>query len=79
MSSGLSHMTFIVSDLGKMTRILTEVLRAEEVYDSGQDTFSLSEEKFFLVGDVWIAIMKGAPLSERTYNHVAFKIEEQGL
>ncbi|XYK79065.1 MAG: FosX/FosE/FosI family fosfomycin resistance hydrolase [Labrenzia sp.] len=77
MSSGLSHMTFIVSDLDKMTRILTDVLKAEEVYDSGQDTFSLSEERFFLVGDVWIAIMKGAPLSERTYNHVAFKIEEQ--
>ncbi|WP_420339533.1 FosX/FosE/FosI family fosfomycin resistance hydrolase [Roseibium sp.] len=77
MSSGLSHMTFIVSDLDKMTSILTDVLKAEEVYDSGQETFSLSEEKFFLVGDVWIAIMKGAPLSERTYNHVAFKIEEQ--
>lgn len=77
MSSGLSHITFIVRDLDKMTRILTEVLKAEEVYDSGQDTFSLSEEKFFLVGDVWIAIMKGAPLSERTYNHVAFKIKEQ--
>ncbi|MGV2977845.1 FosX/FosE/FosI family fosfomycin resistance hydrolase [Roseibium alexandrii] len=77
MSSGLSHMTFIVSELDKMTRILTEVLKAEEVYGSGQETFSLSEEKFFLVGDVWIAIMKGAPLSERTYNHVAFKIEEQ--
>jgi catechol 2,3-dioxygenase-like lactoylglutathione lyase family enzyme len=77
MSSGLSHMTFIVSDLDKMTSILMDVLKAEEVYDSGQDTFSLSEEKFFLVGDVWVAIMKGAPLSERTYNHVAFKIEEQ--
>lgn len=77
MSSGLSHMTFIVRDLDKMTRILTDVLKAKEVYDSGQDTFSLSEEKFFLVGEVWIAIMKGAPLSERSYNHVAFKIEEQ--
>jgi hypothetical protein len=63
MSSGLSHMTFIISDLDNMTRILTEVLKAEEVYGSGQDSFSLSEEKFFLVGDVWIAIMKGAPLS----------------
>jgi len=77
MSMGLSHMTFIVSDLDKMTRILTEVLKAREVYDSGKDTFSLSEEKFFLVGDVWIAIMKGAPLTGRTYNHVAFKIEDQ--
>ena len=42
MSSGLSHMTFIVSDLDKMTSILTDVLKAEEVYDSGQETFSLS-------------------------------------
>lgn len=47
MSSDLSHMTFIVSDLDKMTQILTEILRAEEVYDSGQETFSLSEENFF--------------------------------
>ena len=76
MTTGLSHMTFIVSDLEKMTGILTNVLKAEEVYDSGAETFSLSEEKFFLAGDVWIAIMKGGPLAERTYNHVAFKIDD---
>jgi len=77
MSSGLSHITFIVSDLDRMTRLLTEVLRAEQVYASGDDTFSLSPEKFFLVGDVWVAIMQGDALSERSYNHVAFKIEEE--
>jgi catechol 2,3-dioxygenase-like lactoylglutathione lyase family enzyme len=76
MTAGLSHMTFVVSDLEKMSRILTDVLKAEEVYDSGAETFSLSEEKFFLAGDVWIAIMKGASLSERSYNHVAFKIND---
>lgn len=76
MSSGLSHMTFIVSDLDKMSALLTRVLNAEEVYDSGSQTFSLSEEKFFLVGDVWIAIMKGDPLPERSYNHIAFKIDD---
>ncbi len=76
MSKGLSHLTFIVSDLESMSRILIEVLKAEEVYDSGSQTFSLSEEKFYLVGDVWIAIMKGESLTERSYNHVAFKIDE---
>ncbi len=76
MSAGLSHITFIVSDLFRMTRIVTEVLQAREVYDSGADTFSLSQEKFFLAGDVWIAIMKGTPMPQRSYNHVAFKIDE---
>jgi len=76
MSSGLSHMTFVVSDLERMSQILTRILKAEKVYDSGAQTFSVSEEKFFLIGSVGVAIMKGAPLAERSYNHVAFKIEE---
>ena len=25
---------------------------------------------------LWIALMQGAPLAERSYNHVAFKVEE---
>lgn len=32
-----------------------------------------------MVGDVWVAIMKGAALAERTYNHVAFKVDEAGF
>ncbi|MES0883801.1 FosX/FosE/FosI family fosfomycin resistance hydrolase [Roseibium sp. SCP14] len=76
MSRGLSHITFIVSDLEAMTRILIDVLKGRQVYESGEDTFSLSPEKFFLVGDVWVAIMQGDALAERSYNHVAFKIEE---
>ena len=32
--------------------------------------------KDILVGDVWIAVMEGEPLPSRTYNHVAFKIED---
>ena len=51
MIQGLSHMTFIVSDLDKMEGILTTVLDAKKVYDSGENTFSLSEERFFLIGD----------------------------
>lgn len=63
MIEGLSHITFIVRDLDRMEEILTTVLHAKKVYDSGNDTFSLSRERFFLVGEepamVWIAIMEG--------------------
>ena len=76
--AGLSHLTFIVADLDRMEQVLTGVLGARKVYDSGSDTFSLSEERFFLIGDdeVWIATMKGEALPSRSYNHVAFKIDE---
>ena len=80
MVQGLSHMTFIVRDLDRMEEILTTVLAARKVYDSGTETFSLSKERFFLIGDgeeaVWIATMEGEPLATRTYNHVAFKITD---
>ncbi|QGA58262.1 FosX/FosE/FosI family fosfomycin resistance hydrolase [Brucella sp. 2280] len=78
MVQGLSHMTFIVRDLDRMEEILTTVFDARKVYDSGAETFSLSKERFFLIGNgkepVWIATMEGEPLPTRTYNHVAFKI-----
>jgi fosfomycin resistance protein FosX len=73
---GLSHMTFVVRDLDRMAAILTGVFDAQEVYSSGEDTFSTAREKFFQVGNLWIAIMEGEPLPSRTYNHVAFKIQE---
>ena len=76
MIEGLSHMTFIVRDLDRMSAILTGVFDAREVYDSGARQFSLSREKFFLIGDLWIAIMQGEPLPERSYNHIAFKIDD---
>lgn len=78
MVTGLSHMTFIVRDLGRMHDILTTVLGARKVYDSGDETFSVSRERFFLVGDenLWVAIMEGDALPGRTYNHVAFKIDD---
>lgn len=73
----ISHITFIVRDLERTSTLLKTVLNAEEVYASGNDTFSLSRERFFLIGGVWIAIMEGPALSDRSYNHVAFKIAEQ--
>lgn len=76
MIEGLSHMTFIVRDLDRMTEILEGILDAREVYASGAEQFSLSREKFFLIGDIWVAIMEGEPLPERSYNHIAFKIDD---
>jgi catechol 2,3-dioxygenase-like lactoylglutathione lyase family enzyme len=71
-------MTFIVADLDRMETILVSVLGARKVYDSGDATFSLSQERFFVLGndEFWIAIMAGEPLADRTYNHIAFKIDD---
>ncbi len=78
MIQGLSHLTFIVKNLDRMEEILATVLGARKVYDSGSETFSLSKERFFLVGEgkdaIWIATMEGEALPGRTYNHIAFKI-----
>ncbi|MBX2826139.1 MAG: FosX/FosE/FosI family fosfomycin resistance hydrolase [Gammaproteobacteria bacterium] len=74
MIESISHLTFIVSDLDKMENLLVTVLDAEKVYDSQQNTFSLSAEKFFIVGGHWLAIMEGDSLSSKSYNHIAFKI-----
>ncbi|OUL36848.1 FosX/FosE/FosI family fosfomycin resistance thiol transferase [Nostoc sp. T09] len=74
MIQGISHITFIVKNLEKMTNFLTTIFGAQEVYSSGEQIFSISKEKFFLIDELWIAIMEGEPLPQRTYNHVAFKI-----
>ena len=76
---GISHITFIVRDLDRMRQLLVDVLGGEEVYSSGSTTFSLSQEKFFVLGGQWIAAMQGEPLPERCYNHVAFKVDEADL
>jgi len=76
MIEGLSHMTFIVRDLDRMTEILEGVFDAREVYASDAEQFSLSREKFFLIDDIWIAIMEGEALPQRSYNHIAFKIDD---
>ena len=74
MIDGLSHITFIVSDLDKMEVILMKVLDAKKIYDSGDRTYSLSKERFFNIGGIWVATMEGEPLRDKTYNHVAFKM-----
>ncbi len=74
----LSHITFICKDLEKTSLFLKEIFSAEEIYSSGDKTFSISREKFFKIGTIWIAIMEGAPI-EKSYNHVAFQIDEKDI
>jgi catechol 2,3-dioxygenase-like lactoylglutathione lyase family enzyme len=76
---GISHITFLVRDLDRMAMFLCEGLGAKEVYDSKPKNFSLSREKFFVLGGVWIAAMEGTPPAERTYRHVAFKVTDADL
>jgi catechol 2,3-dioxygenase-like lactoylglutathione lyase family enzyme len=79
MVDGISHITFVVKDLDKTKKLVVEVLGGEEVYSSGEQRFSISKEKFFVVNGVWLAIMEGEPLPLRTYNHVAFKVDADEL
>ena len=76
MVNGISHLTFIVQDIERATLFFEKIFSAEIVYDSGDQTFSLSRERFFLIGNLWIVVMQGEPLSENTYNHIAFQINE---
>ena len=60
---GISHLTFLVRDLDRMARFMCEGLGAVEVYDSNGKNFSLSREKFFVLGGVWVAAMEGIAYS----------------
>lgn len=76
---GVSHITFVVQDLDRMALFLCEGLGAKEVYDSKGKNFSLSQEKFFMLGDTWLAAMEGKPPAERSYRHLAFRVEAHEL
>ena len=75
---GISHITLICSDLERSANLFCELFDAVEVYSSDERHFSISKEKFFLIGDLWIALMEGESL-ERSYNHIAFHIEEKDI
>ena len=79
MIESISHITFTVNDVKRSADLLRYVFNAEEVYDSSEKNFSLAYEKFFLIGGIWIAIMEGKSISERSYNHIAFKVLESDL
>ena len=75
---GLSHITFICKDIERTAKMFKGVFGAEEVYCSGNKTFSISREKFLQVANIWIAIMEGEPV-EKTYNHIAFQVNNKEL
>jgi catechol 2,3-dioxygenase-like lactoylglutathione lyase family enzyme len=77
--SGLSHITLVVENLNRSAAMLAEVFGAEEIYSSGDKRFSILPEKFFLIGDVWLCLMEGNSHIQRSYNHIAFKVEEDKL
>lgn len=79
MIEGLSHLTFIVADLEKASSFFEKIFDAKCVYDSGNQTYSLSQERFFLIGNLWIAVMVGESLKQVTYNHIAFKVSRADL
>lgn len=71
---GISHITLLVENLERSANLLMSVFDAEQVYSSDNQQFSLSKEKFFIIGGIWLVLMEGSPPSERNYNHIAFKI-----
>ena len=69
MITGISHITLVVQNLERTAAFLESIFEAKEVYSS-------STAKYFIITDLWIALNKGNPLSERTYNHIAFAIQD---
>jgi fosfomycin resistance protein FosX len=74
---GLSHITLVVRDLDRMEEILIAIFDARKVYDSGEGTFSLSRERFYMIAGVWVAVMEGDAQLPRSYNHIAFQLADQ--
>ncbi len=75
---GISHITLICKDIVKSTQLFGDLFNAKEVYSSDEHNFSISKEKFLLINDLWIALMQGDSI-ERSYNHIAFHIDEDEL
>ncbi len=75
----ISHITFLVADVERTAKFLCDGLGAQEVYDSKPKNFSLSREKFFVLGGTWLAVMEGPAPTQRTYRHLAFKVPEDEL
>jgi catechol 2,3-dioxygenase-like lactoylglutathione lyase family enzyme len=77
MINGISHITLIVRDIERTTDLFRKLFDAREVYSSGENTHSLSKEKFLLIHDIWFAIMEGTTILEKSYNHIAFNISDK--
>ena len=79
MIENISHVTFIVKNLDKTTSLFKELFNAEEVYYSGNNKHSLFQERFFIIGNQWNAVMEDSNILSRTYHHIAFKISDSDV
>ncbi len=78
MIQGISHITIVVKDLEKSAKLFCNGLGAKEIYDSKNKNYSISREKFFDLGGVWLVAMEGDP-QEKSYRHVAFIVDNELL
>lgn len=74
----ISHITLICKDISKSAKLFCDLFDAKEIYSSDKHNFSISSEKFLLIGELWIALMEGNSI-ERSYNHIAFYVDESKL
>lgn len=79
MMKGISHMTFICGDLDRAEQLWIGVFGAKRIYDSRNRYHSLSPERFYLINQLWVVAMQGQPLTEKTYNHIAFEVDDRLL
>ena len=79
MITSISHLTFIVSNIERASLFFCEGLGAKEVYDSDAKNYSISREKFFTLGGVWLVAMEGIADKPRSYQHVAFRVSDEDL
>lgn len=76
---GISHLTVIVSDLKRAGDLFINALDAKQVYTSGEKTYSLAGEAFFLIGGVRVCAMEGRPSAVSDYRQLAFQVEKGSL
>jgi len=79
MIEDISHITFVVRNLDKTSELFEKIFDAKEVYYSGDKKHSLFRERFFIIGNQWIAVMEDENIINRTYHHLAFKISDSDV
>jgi len=79
MIESVSHITFVVKNLDKTTELFKKIFDSKEVYYSGEKKHSLFKERFFIIGNQWVAVMENTSIINRTYHHLAFKISDSDV
>ena len=70
MVTGINHITLTVSNIREAFDFYTRTLGMTPVMRSGWSAY-------FLAGDTWVAIVKGAPRNDERYDHIAFDVSEE--